>query len=223
MSGGTGKEREERAADALLVSALRPQDSEGTDVDAKNLPQLTDEEKAAMKALGSNFIQRLLAGERPLGEPAVPQESDPDECEELAAASRMSGSSGSLISPPASSPASPDLSAQGMARSLLTGAFLGQEVTQAHPTLQPESPRPALAVLVASESGRAGDASGTTSSVTLPGQNLSADGKGRRLSYWQSVARIGVQVADALEYAHSRPGSCRWPRWSRPTCTRPRR
>src|SRR5262249_42414854 len=86
MSGRTGKEREERAVDALLVSALRPTDSEGTDVDAKNLPQLTDEEKAAMKALGSNSIQRLLAGERPLGEPAVPQESDPDECDDLALA-----------------------------------------------------------------------------------------------------------------------------------------
>ena|ERR1700722_6234539 len=87
MSGGTDKEREERAVDALLVSALRQQDSEGTDVDAKNLPQLTEEEKAAMKALlGSNFIQRLLAGERPLGAAAVPQESDSDECEELAAA-----------------------------------------------------------------------------------------------------------------------------------------
>src|SRR4051812_19578474 len=86
MSGGTGKEREERAVDALLISALRQQDSEGTDVDAKNLPQLTEEEKAAMKALGSNFIQRLLAGARPLGDAAVPQESDTDECEELAAA-----------------------------------------------------------------------------------------------------------------------------------------
>ena len=86
MNGGTGKEREERAVDALLISALRQQDSEGTDVDAKNLPHLTEEEKAAMKALGSNFIRRLLAGERPLGDAAVPQESDPDECEELAAA-----------------------------------------------------------------------------------------------------------------------------------------
>jgi serine/threonine-protein kinase len=138
--------------------------------------------------------------------------------------SRMSGGSGSLVhgegeapaepltsgsagaSPSRSSPASPGalagLSAQRMARSLLTGAFLGQEATQAHPTLQPESPKPALAALAASESGRAVDASGTTSSVTLPGQKPSADGKGRRLSYWQSVARIGMQVADALEYAH---------------------
>ena len=86
MSGGNGKEREEPAVDALLVSALRQQESEGTDVDAKNLPQLTNEEKAAMTALGSNFIQRLLAGEQPLGAAPVPRESDPEECEELAAA-----------------------------------------------------------------------------------------------------------------------------------------
>ena len=52
MSGGTGKEREERAVDALLVSALRQNENEGDDVDAKTLPQLTEKEKAAMNALG---------------------------------------------------------------------------------------------------------------------------------------------------------------------------
>jgi hypothetical protein len=46
----------------------------------------------------------------------------------------------------------------------------------------------------------AADASAATSSVTLPGQ---APGGGRgRLTYWQGVARIGAQVADALDYAH---------------------
>src|SRR5262249_55499035 len=49
--------------------------------------------------------------------------------------------------------------------------------------------------------GRA-DTSGA-SGVTLPGLNESAPGrKPRKLTYWQSVARVGVQVADALEYAH---------------------
>ena len=66
MSGGSNKEREERAVDALLVSALRQEDKEGTDIDPKRLPQLTEDEKAAMNALGNNFIDRLLAGERPL-------------------------------------------------------------------------------------------------------------------------------------------------------------
>ncbi|HKB40235.1 MAG TPA: serine/threonine-protein kinase, partial [Gemmataceae bacterium] len=38
----------------------------------------------------------------------------------------------------------------------------------------------------------------SSSSVVLPGRRT---GK-KRFSYWQSVAQVGVQVADALEYAH---------------------
>lgn len=86
MNAGSGKEREERAVDALLVSGLRPTGDNGTDVAAKNLPELTDEERAAMKALGSNFIQRLLAGERPLGPPPDETDDCPEECDELALA-----------------------------------------------------------------------------------------------------------------------------------------
>jgi hypothetical protein len=85
MNGATGREREERAQDALLVSALRQEDSEA-DINAKSLPELTEEEKAAMKALRGNFIQRLLVGERPLGDPREPEEDCPDESEELALA-----------------------------------------------------------------------------------------------------------------------------------------
>ena len=43
----------------------------------------------------------------------------------------------------------------------------------------------------------------SSSSVVLPGR--SRDGsksKSRKPTYWQSVASIGMQVADALEYAH---------------------
>jgi serine/threonine protein kinase len=43
----------------------------------------------------------------------------------------------------------------------------------------------------------------SSSSVVLPGR--SRDGsksKNKKLTYWQGVASIGVQVADALEYAH---------------------
>src|ERR1700678_1334195 len=86
MSGGTGKEREERATDALLVSALRPQETEEINVAPKNLPQLTEEEKAAMKRLGSDFIQRLLRGERPLGGVSSPKGDDNEDCKELAGA-----------------------------------------------------------------------------------------------------------------------------------------
>jgi serine/threonine protein kinase/WD40 repeat protein/Flp pilus assembly protein TadD len=44
----------------------------------------------------------------------------------------------------------------------------------------------------------------STSGVLLPGQSGSGVGgsTGRRTTYWESVARIGVQVAGALAYAH---------------------
>src|SRR5207249_10911547 len=96
-----------------------------------------------------------------------------------------------------------DPSARVMARSLMTGVFQagdGADVTEAH---DPAAPPPAVAVLSRPESVRAADTSGVTSSVTLPGQgDSSAGGKARKLTYWQSVARVGVQVAEALEYAH---------------------
>jgi WD40 repeat protein len=41
----------------------------------------------------------------------------------------------------------------------------------------------------------------SSSSLTLPGDQ--ARGKARRRTYWQGVAGIGVQVADALAYAHA--------------------
>ena len=62
----------------------------------------------------------------------------------------------------------------------------------------------------------------SSSSVVLPGR--SRDGsksKGQKPTYWQSVASIGVQVADALEYAHSRGSSTATS--SRRTCCSTRR
>jgi WD40 repeat protein/serine/threonine protein kinase/tetratricopeptide (TPR) repeat protein len=54
--------------------------------------------------------------------------------------------------------------------------------------------------------GRLSDRSSTSSSsVSLLGSDHGPDGwatGAKRLTYWQGVARIGVQVADALEYAH---------------------
>jgi hypothetical protein len=81
MSEGSRREREERAADALLVSLLRRVDKDDDYIDPKHLPQLTDEEKAAMEALGSDFVDRLLAGERPLASQNIPTEDCPDERE----------------------------------------------------------------------------------------------------------------------------------------------
>jgi serine/threonine protein kinase len=42
-----------------------------------------------------------------------------------------------------------------------------------------------------------------TAPFALPGQSGDASGTGPLSAYWQSVARIGVQVAEALECAHS--------------------
>jgi WD40 repeat protein/serine/threonine protein kinase len=48
--------------------------------------------------------------------------------------------------------------------------------------------------------GRTSDTSQSSSSVVLSGMGRQSGGKLR--TYWQRVAQIGVQVADALEYAH---------------------
>jgi hypothetical protein len=81
MPEGSKKEREERAADALLVSLLRRVDKDDDYIDPKHLPQLTDEERAAVDALGADFVDRLLAGERPLAAKPHPEENCPNESE----------------------------------------------------------------------------------------------------------------------------------------------
>ncbi|HLJ97733.1 MAG TPA: hypothetical protein VKU02_31520 [Gemmataceae bacterium] len=86
MSGGSRREREERALDALLVSILRRVDKDDDITEPDKLPQLTDEEKAAMNALGTDFIDRILAGERPIPPREEPKKDDPDESEEAALA-----------------------------------------------------------------------------------------------------------------------------------------
>jgi hypothetical protein len=60
------REREERALDALLVSILRKVDKDDDIVELDKLPELTEEERAAMNTLGDDFIARILAGERPI-------------------------------------------------------------------------------------------------------------------------------------------------------------
>ena len=81
MSDGSRREREERAEDALLVSLLRRVDKDDDYIDPEHLPQLTDEDRAALDALGPDFVDRLLAGERPLSAEPDPNENRPDESE----------------------------------------------------------------------------------------------------------------------------------------------
>src|SRR5947209_8334303 len=85
-----------------------------------------------------------------------------------------------------------------IAQSMLTGAYTRAGATPADgPLTQSRETMTAAATAVA-------DSGTTSSSVSLPGRGAAAAGsKARRLTYWQSIARVGAQVADALEYAHS--------------------
>src|SRR5262249_28696398 len=92
------------------------------------------------------------------------------------------------------------------ARSLLSGEFRqpspAGELTaapgEASPVVAEASPVAAApGGPAASSSVRAAD----TSAIHLPGQTEGSTLTESRRQYWQSVARIGVQVADALSYA----------------------
>ncbi len=117
------------------------------------------------------------------------------------------------------------VAAAEVARSLLTGAFHQAAASDEGP----ETPRqPVFAATMdepaagpgkgtgppkshAPTRSAASNASGlsesftvSSSSIILPGSSATTGSKGNRKkqSYWQSVANIGRQVADALEYAH---------------------
>ena len=109
-----------------------------------------------------------------------------------------------------------DVSAAAVARSLLTGRFTptGEQNDDAPPAridaTVAETPEAAASPSEADApgspnetpvAGRLSDAfTLSSSSVVLPGTGRQAGKK--PFTYWQSVARIGMQVADALEYAH---------------------
>jgi serine/threonine protein kinase len=91
-----------------------------------------------------------------------------------------------------------DLSAAEVARSLLTGEFRPAAETT-HEAAPAEADEPLMPV-----ADRLSDSFPlSSSSVVLPGQSGSGQkAKAKKATYWQSVARIGVQVAGALDYAH---------------------
>ncbi len=120
--------------------------------------------------------------------------------EELARISPSGSAATSAPSPPAA-----EREVARIAHSLLTGAFRPadgvDEAEEEGTCLHVEAAEPAPPVLAAAASSDT--ALLTSSGVSLPGTSgVSTGGKTRKLSYWQSVARIGAQVADALEYAH---------------------
>jgi urea transport system substrate-binding protein len=93
-----------------------------------------------------------------------------------------------------------EMSAVGVAEALLSGQFAAAP-SFANP-LPRERPGQA-APLPSSQRAARLAGQGESSSVRLPGQparpSLSASGR----QYWQSVARVGIQVAEALAYASS--------------------
>lgn len=103
------------------------------------------------------------------------------------------------------SPARKEVTAADVARSLVTGDF------QTVDLVADASPHPGL--VVARPEAEEKKSQGTrrpsdpptlsSSSVILPGQRGAAGpAQPRTFTYWQSVARIGIQVAEALDYAH---------------------
>jgi hypothetical protein len=70
----SGKEREERAFEALIVSQLR-QECHSDKVKPEDLPPLTEKEKEAIAALGPNLIERLWDQEKP--SPPAPTQAGP--------------------------------------------------------------------------------------------------------------------------------------------------
>lgn len=110
-----------------------------------------------------------------------------------------------------------DVSAVDMARSLMTGAFRpeSEDATGAHVPDMPVtdvtidqpvdgSSEPSGSVVIKSHSGSLSNSLGlasSSSSFTLQASSGTTS-KSRKQSYWHSVASIGRQIADALEYAH---------------------
>lgn len=115
--------------------------------------------------------------------------------------------SGAAVPPSAVSanPSRRDISAGAVARSLVTGTF--QPPPQGFSETETWKARASemgvglqdTTNLAGPDIGRA-DSPGSATSISLPGQTSLA---GKKFTYWQSVAQIGLQVAEALDYAHN--------------------
>jgi WD40 repeat protein/serine/threonine protein kinase len=91
-----------------------------------------------------------------------------------------------------------DVSAVAVARGLLSGEFR-PPVPDSAPTTAPGGPEAVADLEVAARAG----AADTSALIHLPGQAESSALSESGGQYWQSVARVCVQVADALAYAAS--------------------
>jgi serine/threonine protein kinase/formylglycine-generating enzyme required for sulfatase activity/Flp pilus assembly protein TadD len=128
-----------------------------------------------------------------------------EELKRLNKGSRDRGQGAGL--PPSGHSPRRDLSAADIARSLITGQFraaeepspVPDETRDESPEAADSDPGPSPGPVSASSATLAV----SSGSIALPGQSGAAhQPPAKKQSYWQSVARIGVQVADALEHAH---------------------
>src|SRR5262245_23176155 len=132
--------------------------------------------------------------------------------EELKRLKASGDNMGQVASLPMSAPNVPNatnraVSGADMARSMLTGEF--QPAATPRPDQDEASVRTSDIVSAnASTLRNATSASSATlanssGSIALPGHSVAARApQGKPKTYWHSVAHTGVQVADALEYAH---------------------
>jgi WD40 repeat protein/serine/threonine protein kinase len=164
-------------------------------LDGRTRQRFEREAKAAAKLHHTNIVPVFGTGEHD-GTPYYVMQFIPGTgldvvIDELARVG--SGSTSLLGSTPA--PPAPRREASAVALSLLSGARPGAPA--ADPAQTCDAAQAAPSDLAAS------GASAVSSSVNLPGQSDTTSGsKARKLTYWQSVARVGIQVADALGYAH---------------------
>ncbi len=189
-------------------------------VDAKQKRRFEREAKAAAKLHHTNIVPVFGVGEHE-GLPYYVMQFIPglgldevlEELQRLQPGKQGSGSPGAPGSGGELRVSRKGISSSHLARSLMTGGFAPATRSDA------STPLP-LTLSAVGEMGRgegaaadrvppvettvAGRLSDTfslsSSSVALSGTGRAASK--RQLTYWQSVARIGVQVADALEYAH---------------------
>ncbi len=190
--------------------------------DAKQLVRFEREARAAAKLHHTNIVPVFGVGEQD-GTPyyvmqfiaGLGLDAVIDELRQL----RTGGGAAPVDRPPMPPR---DATAVAVAHSLLTGRFepgdggdespgLGLAATLARTGTGPlaatdpgrsDAPWPASG-LGGSGAGPNFEGSVASSSVFLPGGRTDArSGRSRPATYWQSVARVGVQVAEALDYAH---------------------
>ena len=103
------------------------------------------------------------------------------------------------------SPADRESAARHIARSLMTGAFhfdsADVDQQEHEPAVQTEFDA-ASGTGVGSAPSGSGLEKSSASSLMLGSGDSSGGSRDGKKSYWHSVARVGLQVAEALEYAH---------------------